>query len=162
MVAVALLGACALAAGSGSLVEKVTRPAAPSGTSGRTPDNSGSTPVQSGRAGGSSLGAGAGSSGQPAAGSGESASGNGSSAGAGAAGAGAAGAEPAGNRVISGDLPAAAGLANVWLELRDTLAVLAGTTLPARPVRLTVARRLAAGPAPKNPNEPDEPEAASS
>ena len=80
---------------------------------------------------------------------------------AGAAAEGEAGAaatsEAAGNRVIPGNLPAAAGLANVWLELHDTLAVLAGTTLPGRPRRLTVARRLSAGPAPKNPNEPDKP-----
>ena len=34
--------------------------------------------------------------------------------------------------VIRGDHPAAAGLANVWLELRKTLAFLADTTPPAR------------------------------
>jgi ATP-dependent Clp protease ATP-binding subunit ClpA len=51
--------------------------------------------------------------------------------------------EAAGSGVIAGDLPAAVGLANVWLELRDTLAVLAGATPPGgqRP-RIKVARRI--------------------
>ena len=38
--------------------------------------------------------------------------------------------------VIRGDHPAAAGLANVWLELRKTLAFLADTTPPARRTRI--------------------------
>jgi len=48
--------------------------------------------------------------------------------------------------VIRGDLPAAAGLANVWLELRKTLAALAD---PAPPVGK--ATRLAARPASADP-----------
>jgi ATP-dependent Clp protease ATP-binding subunit ClpC len=59
-------------------------------------------------------------------------------------------AAPAATTVIRGDLPAAAGLAKVWLELRKTLATLAETT----PVKLAVKP-------PENPEEPpgDEPEA---
>jgi hypothetical protein len=59
-------------------------------------------------------------------------------------------AAPAATTVIRGDLPAAAGLAKVWLELRKTLATLAETT----PVKLAVKP-------PENPEEPPggEPEA---
>jgi ATP-dependent Clp protease ATP-binding subunit ClpA len=62
--------------------------------------------------------------------------------------------------VIRGDLPGAAGLANVWLELRDTLAVLAGTTPPAaRRTRVRVARRLPVADHPGEPSEPGSSEA---
>ena len=46
-----------------------------------------------------------------------------------------AGAASVAASVIRGDHPAAAGLANVWLELRKTLAFLADTTPPARRTR---------------------------
>jgi len=67
--------------------------------------------------------------------------------------------------VIRGDLPAAAGLANVWLELRETLNTIAD---PARARRVVRARKLPGTAAPADPAEetrpaePDEPEAASS
>jgi len=65
--------------------------------------------------------------------------------------------------VIRGDLPAAATLANVWLELRDTLAILAGTTPPAAPARrIRIAMKPPGTPAPEEPGEPDAPEAATS
>jgi ATP-dependent Clp protease ATP-binding subunit ClpA len=44
------------------------------------------------------------------------------------------------SRVIRGDHPAAAGLADVWLELRRTLTTLAGATPPPRARRTRVAR----------------------
>jgi ATP-dependent Clp protease ATP-binding subunit ClpA len=44
------------------------------------------------------------------------------------------------NRVIRGDLPAAAGLADVWLELRNALATLAGATPPAAARRTRIVR----------------------
>jgi len=47
-----------------------------------------------------------------------------------------AGAASVTSTVIRGDHPAAAGLANVWLELRKTLAFLADTTPPARRTRI--------------------------
>jgi ATP-dependent Clp protease ATP-binding subunit ClpC len=62
--------------------------------------------------------------------------------------------------VIRGDLPGAAGLANVWLELHDTLAVLAGTTPPAaRRMRVRVARRLPVAGDPGEPSDPGSSEA---
>jgi ATP-dependent Clp protease ATP-binding subunit ClpA len=63
--------------------------------------------------------------------------------------------------VIRGDLPLAANLASVWLELRDTLGILAETTSPAAPVarRIRVARKLPDTPP---PGESGEPEAATS
>jgi ATP-dependent Clp protease ATP-binding subunit ClpC len=63
-----------------------------------------------------------------------------------------------GNRVIPGELPAAVGLANVWLELRDTLAILAGATPPGgqRP-RIRVARRVRETIARETPTEPADP-----
>ena len=64
---------------------------------------------------------------------------------------------------IRGDLPAAATLANVWLELRDTLAIVAGTTPPAaRARRIRVAMQPRDVPAAEEPGEPDTPEAATS
>ena len=73
------------------------------------------------------------------------------------------GAHATATRVIRGDLPAAAGLANVWLELRDTLAILAGTTPPpAVRVRVKVARKPEEAAGPEAPGEPDEPGAAAS
>jgi hypothetical protein len=66
--------------------------------------------------------------------------------------------------VIRGDLPLAANLASVWLELRDTLGILAGTTSPAAPVarRIRIARKLPDVPAAEEPGEPEAPEAATS
>jgi ATP-dependent Clp protease ATP-binding subunit ClpC len=63
--------------------------------------------------------------------------------------------------VIRGDLPLAANLASVWLELRDTLGVLAETTSPAVPVarRIRIASKLPDTP---SSGEPGEPEAATS
>ena len=50
------------------------------------------------------------------------------------------------SRVIRGDHPAAAGLADVWLELRKTLATLAGATPPpSRGRQVRVSRRLRSG-----------------
>ena len=64
---------------------------------------------------------------------------------------------------IRGDLPAAATLANVWLELRDTLAIVAGTTPPgARARRIRVAMQPRDVPSAEEPGEPDTPEAATS
>ena len=64
---------------------------------------------------------------------------------------------------IRGDLPAAAALANVWLELRDTLAILAGATPPgARTRRIRIAMKPRDVPAAEEPGEPDAPEAATS
>jgi ATP-dependent Clp protease ATP-binding subunit ClpA len=64
---------------------------------------------------------------------------------------------------IQGDLPAAATLANVWLELRDTLAIVAGTTPPgARARRIRVAMQPRDVPSAEEPGEPDAPEAATS
>jgi uncharacterized protein (DUF2141 family) len=64
-------------------------------------------------------------------------------------GTGSAAGEPCGgsvtSRVIRGDLPAAAGLADVWLELHNTLATLAGATPPHTRRRVRVARRLRPG-----------------
>jgi ClpA/ClpB-like protein len=69
------------------------------------------------------------------------------------------------SRVIRGDHPAAAGLADVWLELRNTLATLAGATPPPTRRRVRVTRRLRPGetfhepflatddPAPEDPSE---------
>jgi ATP-dependent Clp protease ATP-binding subunit ClpA len=51
----------------------------------------------------------------------------------------------AASRVIRGDHPAAAGLADVWLELRNTLATLAGATPPHPRRRAGVTRRLRPG-----------------
>jgi len=76
-----------------------------------------------------------------------------------------AGEDPAGEKsstttVIRGDLPAAAGLANVWLELRDTLSTLADPRQGRRVVR---ARKLEGDIVPGGPagqgtaDEPDEP-----
>jgi ATP-dependent Clp protease ATP-binding subunit ClpC len=66
--------------------------------------------------------------------------------------------------VIRGDLPLAATLANVWLELRDTLGILAGTTHPAAPAarRIRIARKLPDAPAAEEAGEPEAPEAATS
>jgi hypothetical protein len=66
--------------------------------------------------------------------------------------------------VIRGDLPLAANLASVWLELRDTLGILAETTSPAVPVakRIRIARKLPVTPVPEEPGEPEAPEAATS
>jgi len=68
------------------------------------------------------------------------------------------------SNVIRGDLPAAAGLADVWLDLHTTLEIIAAPTA-GRPARR--ARRVRPGelgtPGPtaeSNPDEPDEPEAA--
>jgi ATP-dependent Clp protease ATP-binding subunit ClpA len=71
--------------------------------------------------------------------------------------------------VIRGDNPLAAGLADVWLELHRTLTTL---TDPSRPRRVRIAMRHpdisepavpeSAGPAEKRPDNPDEPEAATS
>jgi ATP-dependent Clp protease ATP-binding subunit ClpA len=67
--------------------------------------------------------------------------------------------------VIRGDLPAAVGLADVWLELREALNTIAD---PARGRRIVRARKLQATSDPADPaegtrpDEPDEPEAASS
>jgi ATP-dependent Clp protease ATP-binding subunit ClpA len=68
-------------------------------------------------------------------------------AGAAEAGAESSGGEPEGKSatatVIRGDHPAAAGLANVWLELRKTLATLADTNPPSLPRKqIKVARQL--------------------
>jgi ATP-dependent Clp protease ATP-binding subunit ClpA len=59
--------------------------------------------------------------------------------------------------VIRGDLPLAANLASVWLELRDTLGTLAETTSPAVPVArgIRIARKLPDTPAPEEPGEPE-------
>ena len=74
------------------------------------------------------------------------------------------------SNVIRGDLPAAAGLADVWLDLHTTLEIIAAptagrTTRRARKVRpgeLGTAEPTAEPTAEGNPDEPDEPEAASS
>ena len=65
---------------------------------------------------------------------------------------------------IRGDLPAAVTLANVWLELRDTLGILAGTTHPAAPAarRIRVAMKPRDVPAAEEPGEAEAPEAATS
>jgi ATP-dependent Clp protease ATP-binding subunit ClpA len=72
-------------------------------------------------------------------------------------------------RVIRGDLPAAASLANVWLELRDTLAILADTTPPSMGrSRVVVARKFQVDPVAEEaaerdtPDDPPAPEAATS
>ena len=58
--------------------------------------------------------------------------------------------------VIRGDLPAAAGLANVWLELRKTLATIVDPAPPAgKPVRVAVGPP-ASSPLPADPAEPGE------
>jgi ATP-dependent Clp protease ATP-binding subunit ClpA len=70
------------------------------------------------------------------------------------------------SNVIRGDLPAAAGLADVWLDLRTTLEIIAAPTAgrtarrarKVRPGELGTAEPTAES----NPDEPDEPEAASS
>ena len=70
------------------------------------------------------------------------------------------------SNVIRGDLPAAAGLADVWLDLHTTLEIIAAPTAgrtarrarKVRPGELGTAEPTAEG----NPDEPDEPEAASS
>jgi len=68
------------------------------------------------------------------------------------------------SNVIRGDLPAAAGLAGVWLELRKTLATLAAS--PSLSYRAPGPDPASADPAeeaaPADPDEPDEPTAASS
>jgi hypothetical protein len=70
------------------------------------------------------------------------------------------------SRVIRGDHPGAAGLADVWLELRDTLATLAGATPPpsrarrTRVVRHVRASKLLAEPAADDPGADDPGEAA--
>jgi len=80
--------------------------------------------------------------------------------------AGAAGEASAEDTVIRGDLPDAAGLADVWLELRKTLNTLADPVAHAR--RVAVAVRPPSGTEPAgsaestDEGEPDEPEAASS
>jgi ATP-dependent Clp protease ATP-binding subunit ClpA len=71
-----------------------------------------------------------------------------------AADAGEGSASPA--NVIRGDLPAAAGLANVWLELRKTLATIVDPAPPAgKPVRVAVGPP-ASSPLPADPAEPGE------
>jgi ATP-dependent Clp protease ATP-binding subunit ClpC len=70
------------------------------------------------------------------------------------------------SNVIRGDLPAAAGLADVWLDLHTTLEIIAAPTAgrtarrarKVRPGELGTAEPTAES----NPDEPDEPEAASS
>jgi hypothetical protein len=68
--------------------------------------------------------------------------------------------------VIRGDNPHAAGLANVWLELRTTLSTLADPAAQTRRVRLAVkppANPESAGPAEgTDPEDPDAPAAAGS
>ena len=68
--------------------------------------------------------------------------------------------------VIRGDLPEAAGLADVWLQLRNTLNALADPVAHARRAAAAVKPAGSAGPAESaeegNPDEPDAPEAASS
>ncbi|HEY6496367.1 MAG TPA: Clp protease N-terminal domain-containing protein [Trebonia sp.] len=60
--------------------------------------------------------------------------------------------------VIRGDLPAAAGLANVWLELRETLSILADPTRGRRVVRARNVRLEFAQQGDRTtPDEPDEP-----
>ncbi|MGH3247740.1 MAG: Clp protease N-terminal domain-containing protein [Trebonia sp.] len=67
--------------------------------------------------------------------------------------------------VIRGDNPAAAGLANVWLELRKTLSALTDPSAEDRPVRFAVrppgTPELAAPTGESAPGEPEAPEAAS-
>jgi len=58
--------------------------------------------------------------------------------------------------VIRGDLPAAAGLTGVWLELRKTLASIVDPAPPAfRPTKVA-ARLASADPLPADLPEPDE------
>ena len=68
--------------------------------------------------------------------------------------------------VIRGDLPEAAGLADVWLQLRNTLNTLADPVAHARRVAAAGKPAGSAGPAEStkegSPDEPDAPEAASS
>jgi ATP-dependent Clp protease ATP-binding subunit ClpA len=73
-------------------------------------------------------------------------------------------AQGADSTVIRGDLPLAANLASVWLELRHTLGILAGTTSPAAPVAkgIRIARKLPDAPAAEEAGEPEAPEAATS
>jgi ATP-dependent Clp protease ATP-binding subunit ClpA len=74
-----------------------------------------------------------------------------------------AGDKSASATVIRGDNPHAAGLANVWLELRKTLNTLADPSAQTR--RVAVAARYADNPEPteeNGPEDPDEPQAATS
>ena len=57
--------------------------------------------------------------------------------------------------VIRGDNPHAAGLANVWLELRKTLNTLADPA--SRPRRTRIAVRPPAAPGTTDPTDPTEP-----
>jgi ATP-dependent Clp protease ATP-binding subunit ClpA len=70
------------------------------------------------------------------------------------------------SNVIRGDLPAAAGLADVWLDLHTTLEIIAAPTAGRTARRARKVRPGELGtPEPtaeSNPDEPDEPEAASS
>jgi hypothetical protein len=59
------------------------------------------------------------------------------------------------SKVIRGDLPAAAGLADVWLELRQTLSTLAD---PARARRVRIAVKPSGNLESAEPAEQSEPE----